>query len=70
MKFDFSDGTSLTVDLYDYRNYTDYQKQQYFYIENKGTLILLNKKITASSVKVTILGAEAESKYEDTVFLN
>ena len=66
MKFDFSDGTSLTVDLDDYRNYTAYQRQQYFYIENKGTLILLNKKITASSVKVTILGAEAGSKYEDT----
>lgn len=66
MRFDFSDGTSLTIDLNDYRNYMAYQKHQYFYMEDKGTLILLNKKIRASSVKITILNANAGTKYDDT----
>lgn len=66
MRFDFSDGTSLTIDLNDYRNYMAYQKHQYFYMEDKGTLILLNKKIRASSVKITILNANAGTKYDNT----
>ena len=66
MRSDFSDGTSFIIDMSNYMNYTANQNPQYFYIGEKGTLILLDKKVKASSVKVTILSANAGTKYKDT----
>lgn len=67
LKFEFSNGKTIIVDMENERVYQNskWSKVPYFWA-NYSSVVLLDKKIKTSYVKITVLKAKAGTKYADT----